>query len=67
MNETSSEENKMIKDKNWEKPRAMAILKEGYFNLEKGRYGPTYPRAPACHGFTIIAKIKPGTEEEIRS
>jgi len=44
----------------------MAIPKEGYFTREQGRYGPIYPRTPACYGFTIIAKIKPGTEEEIR-
>jgi hypothetical protein len=44
----------------------MAIPKEGYFKAEQGRYGPMFPRTPACHGFTIIAKIKPGTEEEIR-
>jgi hypothetical protein len=30
-------------------------------------YGPTYPRTPACHSFTIVAKIKPGTEGEIRA
>ena len=51
----------------WSKPAAAAIPKEGYFTLEQGRYGPTYPRTPACHGFTIIAKIKPGTEDEIRA
>ena len=51
----------------WSKPAAAAIPKEGYFTLEQGRYGPTYPRTPACHGFTIIAKIKPGTEGEIRA
>jgi hypothetical protein len=51
----------------WTKPAATAIPKEGYFALEQGRYGPTYPRTPACHGFTIIAKIKPGTEGEIRA
>jgi hypothetical protein len=50
----------------WSKPKAKAIPKDGYFTLEQGRYGPTYPRTPACHGFTIIAKIKPGTEAEIR-
>jgi hypothetical protein len=50
----------------WTKPKAMAIPKEGYFKVEQGRYGPLFPRTPACHGFTIIAKIKPGTEEEIR-
>jgi hypothetical protein len=50
----------------WANPRAIAIPPEGYLTLERGRYGPTYPRTPACHGFTIIAKIKPGTEQEIR-
>lgn len=52
--------------RDWTKPSAMAIPKEGYFELQKGRYGATYPRTPACHGFTIIAKIKPGTESVIR-
>jgi hypothetical protein len=49
------------------KPQAMAIPKEGYFQLQNGRYGPLYPRTPACYGFTIIAKIKPGREEVIRT
>ena len=44
----------------------MAISKEGYFKYEQGRYGPVFPRTPANYGFTIIAKIKPGTEETIR-
>jgi len=30
--------------------------------LEKGKYGPIYPKSPACHGFTLIAKIIPGRE-----
>ncbi len=25
-----------------------------------------YPKTPACYGFTIIAKIKPGREDIIR-
>ena len=50
----------------WTKPAAMAIPKEGYFKLEQGRYGPIYPKTPACYGFTIIAKIKPGREQTIR-
>jgi hypothetical protein len=50
----------------WTKPQAMAIPKEGYFSVEQGRYGPIFPRTPACYGFTIIAKIKPGTEDDIR-
>src|SRR5512145_1741566 len=32
------------KSQDWTKPAAMAIPKEGYFTLEQGRYGPTYPR-----------------------
>ncbi|HEY2118636.1 MAG TPA: hypothetical protein VGH37_05580 [Candidatus Acidoferrum sp.] len=54
------------KEKDWTKPAAMAIPKEGYFKLEQGRYGPVFPRTPACYGFTIIAKTKPGTEDAIR-
>jgi len=48
-------------------PQAMAIPKEGYSKKEQGRYGPIFPKTPACYGFTIIAKIKPGTEQEIRA
>jgi hypothetical protein len=44
----------------------MAIPKEGFFEPEKGRYGPIFPRTPANYGFTVIAKIKPGTEQTIR-
>jgi hypothetical protein len=54
-------------DQDWTKPAAMAIPKEGYFELERGRYGPTYPRTPACYGFSIIAKVKEGREEAIRA
>src|SRR5467141_597632 len=55
------------KVRDWTKPAAMAIPKEGYFSLKQGRYGPIYPQTPACHGFTIIAKIKPGREDAIRA
>jgi hypothetical protein len=51
----------------WTKPAAMAIPKEGYFELEQGRYGPIFPKTPANYGFTLIAKIKPGREETIRA
>jgi hypothetical protein len=54
-------------EREWAHPRAVAIPPQGYFTLERGRYGPTYPRTPACHGFTIIARIKPGMEEAIRA
>jgi hypothetical protein len=42
------------------KPQAMAIPKET--ELEKGKYGPIYPKTPACYGFSILAKIIPGRE-----
>ena len=29
----------------WTKPAAMAIPKEGYFELEKGRYGAIFPKS----------------------
>lgn len=51
----------------WTKPAAMAIPKDGYFDIEQGRYGPIFPKSPANYGFTIIAKIKPGREESIRA
>jgi hypothetical protein len=42
------------------KPQAMAIPKDA--QLERGKYGPIYPKTPACYGFTIIARIIPGRE-----
>ena len=48
-------------------PVAMVIPPKGYTTEIPGRYGPTFPQTPANYGFTIIAKIKPGTEEEIRA
>ena len=51
----------------WSKPRAMAIPKQGYFKEEQGQYGPVYPRTPACYGFTVIAKVKPGREDAMRA
>ena len=53
-------------DGDWSKPAMMAIPKEGYFEVERGRYGPIFPRTPACYGFTIIAKVIPGREDAIR-
>ena len=57
------------KQNDWTKPAAMAIPKGGFFKdkVEQGRYGPIFPKTPACYGFTIIAKIKPGREETVRS
>jgi hypothetical protein len=47
------------------KPAAMVILKDTS-HLEQGKYGPIFPRTPACHGFTIIAKVKPGRADVMR-
>ncbi|MDH2425616.1 hypothetical protein [Sphaerisporangium sp. TRM90804] len=46
-------------------PRAVVIPKETG-HLEQGKYGPVFPRSPACHGFTIVAKVKSGRGEAIR-
>lgn len=55
------------RDEAWQQPAAMAIPPEGYLELQRGRYGPTYPRTPACYGFSIIAKVKEGREEAVRA
>jgi hypothetical protein len=56
-------------NQDWTKPAAMAIPEGGIFKdkVEQGRYGPIFPKTPACYGFTIIAKIKPGREEKVRA
>ena len=53
----------------WTKPAAMAIPKGGFVEdkMEQGRYGPIFPKTPACYGFSILAKIKPGTEPNFRA
>jgi len=43
------------------KPAAMAMPSD-HSQLEQGKWGPIFPKSPACYGFSIIAKIKPGTE-----
>ena len=50
----------------WTKPAAVAVPKGGFFKdkVEQGRYGAIFPKTPACYGFSIIAKIIPGTEEK---
>ena len=46
---------------------AAAIIPKSDPSWEMGKYGPIWPKTPACYGFTLIAKIKPGTAETIRS
>jgi hypothetical protein len=50
------------------KPAAAAIPEGGYFpdSVEQGRYGPMFPKTPANHGFSILAKVKPGREQIVR-
>src|SRR5207244_4129654 len=64
---TNKQKRRIDMQNDWTKPAAVAIPKEGFFQLEQGRYGPIYPKTPACYGFTIIAKIKPGREPAIRA
>jgi hypothetical protein len=54
--------------KDWTKPAAMAIPKGGFFEgqAEQGRYGPIFPRTPACYGFSIVAKVKDGCVDALR-
>ncbi len=47
------------------KPEAVAIPKS-MEHLEKGKYGPIFPKTPACYGFTLIAHVKPGRADAIR-
>jgi hypothetical protein len=53
------------KSPDWSKPAAMAVPKGGFdpATAQQGRYGPTFPKSPACYGFSILAKIIPGREE----
>jgi hypothetical protein len=46
---------------------AAAVIPKDTNELEKGKYGPIFPKTPACYGFTIIANVKPGRADAIRS
>jgi hypothetical protein len=48
------------------KPQAVALPKSTA-HLAKGKYGPVFPKTPACYGFTIVADLKPGKAEAMRS
>src|SRR4051794_23215738 len=50
----------------WDKPAAMAIPKNDP-SWPMGKYGPIWPRTPACYGFTLIAHVKPGTADAVRA
>jgi len=65
LSEARHQERKPDMQNDWTKPAAMAIPEGGFFKdrVEQGRYGPIFPKTPACYGFSIIAKIIPGREE----
>src|SRR5262249_14661652 len=50
----------------WTKPAATAIPEGGCFKnkVEQGRCSPISPKTPACYGFRMLAKIKPGTKQK---
>jgi hypothetical protein len=54
-------------EQDWTKPCAMAIPKGGFSKdkVEQGRYGPIFSKTPACYGFSVIAKVIPGREEQL--
>ena len=43
-----------------------AVIPTDTTQLPKGKYGPIFPKTPACYGFTIIANVKPGAADAIR-
>src|SRR3982750_4428133 len=47
------------------KPQAMAMTSDTE-SLPQGKFGPIFPKSPACYGFTIIAKVKEGREATVR-
>jgi len=47
------------------KPAAVVIPKHDD-KWPVGKYGPIWPRTPACYGFTVVANVKPGRAETIR-
>ncbi|MEV0563749.1 hypothetical protein [Dactylosporangium sp. NPDC050588] len=44
-----------------------AVLPADTSQLPQGKYGPVYPRTPACYGFTVIATVKPGRADAVRA
>lgn len=48
------------------KPEAVAIPKSTA-HLEEGKWGPIFPKTPACYGFTLVANVKPGRADAMRT
>ena len=55
------------KREDWTKPAAMAIPKGEFSRIRwsKGVTVRSFP-TPACYGFSVVAKVKPGQEQVIR-
>jgi hypothetical protein len=53
------------KAQDWSTPAAMAMPRGGYDKAiaQQSRYGPIFPKSPACYGFSILAKIVAGRED----
>jgi hypothetical protein len=41
-------------------------VRPGFFKLEQERCGMAVAKPPACYGFSVVAKVKPGHEQAIR-
>lgn len=54
-----------MKEHEWATPKAVALAKDTDA-LERGRYGPIFPKTPANYGFSVVAKVKAGREQAIR-
>lgn len=46
---------------------AAAVIPQHDPAWEMGEHGPIWPKTPACYGFTIIARVKPGRAETVRN
>jgi hypothetical protein len=63
---TSKQNFTNMKSQEWLEPKAVSIPKEND-EWKMGRYGPIWPKTPACYGFTLIANVIPGRAEIIRN
>ena len=57
-----------VEARGFDEAAAVAIPEGGFSKdkVEQGRYGPIFPKTPACYGFSLIAKVIPGREPVFR-
>ena len=48
-------------------PRPWRSRKKATSSSSRAGIGPVYPKTPACYGFTLIAKVKPGCAAIVRA